>query len=110
MTVAYLTHDEVNASRIREMAARLRFELAILDIRQTAPEAERLICDLDSLPPETKNDLLANARFGVNLSALAVHSYHLSAKETRLLRAAGVTVSRRLSARLLSAPVLSSAI
>jgi hypothetical protein len=105
MTVAYLTHDEVNAAAARELASRLGLSLVVLDIRQIHPTAGRLVCDLDHLPPEVKSELLSNARAGVNMCSIGVHSYHLTPEETKLLRAAGAVASRRLTARLLLFPV-----
>ena len=105
MTIAYLTHDEVNASTARKLAGQLGLDLVVLDVRQTDPTAVRLICDLDHLPPDVKAGLLANARDGVHLSTLAMHSYHLTAAEVRTLRTAGAAVARRLTGRLFVVPV-----
>ncbi len=104
MTVAYLTHDDVNAAAARTFAARAGLGLVVLDVRQSDPAAVGVVCDLDYLPPEVKAGLLANARAGVDLSAVAVHSYRLTPAERRALRAAGAAVARRLSASLLGAP------
>jgi pyruvate-formate lyase-activating enzyme len=103
MTIAYLTHDEVNASTARKLAGQLGLDLVVLDVRQTDPTAVRLICDLDHLPPDVKAGLLANARDSINLSTLAMHSYNLTAAEVRTLRTAGAEVARRLSAKLFGA-------
>ena len=108
MTTAYLTHDDVNAAVARELASRLGFSLVVLKLSETEPDASRLVCDLDHLPPDVKAGMLANARTGVNLPSVGVHSYHLTSEESRMLRAAGVVVSRRLSARLLLLPVPST--
>jgi hypothetical protein len=102
---AYLTHDEVNARTAHALAERLGLALVVLDVRGTHPAAARLVCDLDHLPSEVKFGLLTNAQSGISLSAVALHSYHLSPDEVQLLRAAGAQVSRRLTAVLLAAPV-----
>jgi len=105
MTTAYLTHDEVNAATAQELAARLPFDLVVLDVRQAHPTAARVVCDLDHLPAEVKAGLLDNAQDGVRMAGVAVHSYHLRSQEVRALRAVGVTVSRRLTGRLLGGAV-----
>jgi hypothetical protein len=105
MTIAYLTHDDVNAAAARDLASRLGLTLVVLDVRQTDLTAGRLVCDLDHLPPEVKVGMLQNARAGVSLPSVGVHSYHLTPEEAQVLRAAGAVVSRRLTARLLLLPV-----
>jgi hypothetical protein len=106
MTIAYLTLDEVNAALGQELAARTGLALAILDIRQVAPFGSMRVLDLDSLPQDIKMQLLTRAQQGEDLSHVAAHSYHLTAKEIRLLRAAGVKIARRLRASLFATSAL----
>jgi hypothetical protein len=105
MTTTYLTHDDVNAAVARELASRLGFSLVVLKLSETGSDTSRLVCDLDHLPPDVKAGMIATARTGVSLPSVGVHSYNLTAAEARMLRSAGVVVSRRLSARLLLLPV-----
>lgn len=101
--IAYLTHDEVNASVATRLARRLRAALTVLPARIADQLAAHvLLVDLDGLPREWRANLLARAAAGRLPPGLAIHSYQLSASERRQLRTAGVRVSRRLTAALVA--------
>src|SRR5688500_16300088 len=105
MFVAYLTHDEVNAAAALRIAARLGLPLVVIDVRdrRELAAADRLVCDLDHLPADFKDSLLARAVGGQELRGVAAHSYHLTGREAALFRRAGASVSRRLNGRLFRA-------
>lgn len=100
MTIAYLTHDEVNAADATRRAARLGIPLVVLDVRGIHAAADRVVCDLDHLPESVKAGLLGEAAAGTDLSAVGVHSYHMTTREVKAFRRAGVIVCRRLDAAL----------
>jgi len=103
--IAYLTHDEVNAAEARRAALEAGLDLTVLPIKDggQAAAADAMLLDLDHLPADIKLDLLRRAAGGRLSNCVAVHSYQLSPAEVRALRAAGVLVSRRLTACLLDA-------
>jgi hypothetical protein len=100
--IAYLTHDEVNADTAGRLAHELGVELTALAVKDSRliVDAELIVIDLDHLPPECRAELLARAAAGAG-AGLAVHSYHLRRAEVRALRAAGVRVTRWLTAATL---------
>jgi hypothetical protein len=102
MFVAYLTHDEVNAEAARVVAARIGLGLRAIGVRHKAEAAAayRLVVDLDALPASWRADLFARVAAGQTFPWVSVHSYHLTRAEARALRAAGVTVTRKLDPHL----------
>jgi hypothetical protein len=100
MRLTYITHDEVNAARARELAEEAGLELIVNDIRQR-PTTSWIVCDIDFLPENFIDRLLQQAAAGQDLSRVAVHSYRLTRCRARLLRSAGAAVSRRLTQRLI---------
>jgi hypothetical protein len=106
-SVAYLSHDEVNAALARRMARRLGLDLAILHIKdaEQAVAADLLVLDLDHLAPECKSELFLRIGGRELRGGVAVHSYHLTPAEARTLRKAGVQISRRLTAAVLVPPM-----
>lgn len=107
MSVAYMSHDEVNSVLADRMADRIGLDLIVLTLRDTehAIAADLLVLDLDHLPPECKSKLFLRVGRGELRSGVAVHSYHLTDAEASALRAAGVRVARRLTASVLVPPV-----
>ena len=77
MLVAYLTHDEVNAAAALRIAARLGLPLVVIDVRDRRELAasDRLFCDLDHLPDDFKQSLLARAAGGRMLRGVAYTSF-----------------------------------
>jgi hypothetical protein len=103
MSVAYISHDEVNSALARRMATRLGLELTVLNLQEAehAIPADLIMLDLDHLPPECKSKLFLQIGKGELRDGVAVHSYRLTTAEVRELRAAGVRVKRRLTATVL---------
>ena len=103
MSVAYMSHDEVNSALALRIADRLDLDLAALTLRDAehAIAADLLVLDLDHLPPECESKVFLRVGRGELRSDLAVHSYHLTETEADVLRAAGVRVARRLTAAVL---------
>src|SRR4051794_15573435 len=103
MLIAYVTHDEVNAAVAARLARRHGLELIVLSVRdaEQAVAADRLVLDLDHLPPESRSKLFLRAGAGNLRPGVVVHSYNLAPGEDRALRSAGVVVARRLTARTL---------
>src|SRR5262249_57896319 len=101
MTIAYLTHDEVNAAAAGRIARRLGLGLSVIGVRDVGRvSADLLVYDLDHLPPGVKSELLRRAG-RERLDGVAAHSYHLGHEEQQKLRAAGARVARRLTAAIL---------
>lgn len=105
MSIAYLTHDDVNAAVARRVAGRFGLDLTVLPLKDAGQGvvADLLILDLDHLPPECKSKLFLRIGGGEPREGMAVHSYHLTAAEARVLRKAGVRVARRLTATVFRA-------
>jgi len=101
--IAYLSHDQVNSSLARRIGDRLGLDLIVLTLKDAdqAVAADLLVLDLDSLPSDTRSKLFLRIGRGELRSGLAVHSYQMSASETRTLQAAGIRVARRLTAGVL---------
>jgi hypothetical protein len=93
----YVSTDEVNAAVAIELAARSGVAVILADARRLSPRSQLgVVCDFDFLPGGYASvcRLVAGGRL------LAVHSYNLRGRRARALRAAGVIVCRRLTARL----------
>lgn len=103
MFVAYLSHDEVNSALADRVAGRFGLDLVVLTLRDAehALAADRLVLDLDHLPPECKAKLFLRVGRGELRGGVTVHSYHLTDAEAGALRAAGVRVARRLTTAIL---------
>ncbi|HSQ56867.1 MAG TPA: hypothetical protein VLM40_14085 [Gemmata sp.] len=103
-SVAYLTHDEVNAALACRMAKRFGLNLTVLAVKDAnhAIAADQLVLDLDHLPLEYKSNLFLRIGRGELRSGVAVHSYHLTPGECRALCTAGVRMTRRLTAAVLT--------
>ncbi|MBA4192267.1 MAG: hypothetical protein C0467_30220 [Planctomycetaceae bacterium] len=101
--IAYLSHDQVNSTLARRIAQRLDLGLMVLTLKdaEQAISADLLVLDLDSLPSDTRSKLFLRVGSGELRSGVAVHSYHLTAAEARTLLAAGIRVTRRLTATVL---------
>jgi len=103
MTLSYVSTDAVNASTLRHLAGRLGLVVRLTDPRCRRPRVgcRAVIYDVDFLPAEILSRLLSAASAGRSLRRVAVHSYNLSPRTIRVLRAAGATVGRRLTTELL---------
>jgi hypothetical protein len=97
MLVAYLTHDEVNQVLARKLARKCGVKLDVYSIREAASacRCDAMICDLDFLPPGSRDLLVAELQRAQN-GPVAVHGYNLPARQRRMLRRRGVIVARRL--------------
>ena len=102
--IAYLTHDAVNAEVANQLARQLGSNLTVLSLKDVDRfvTTDRLLVDLDHLPPECRSNLFDLVSKGGLHQGLSVHSYHLSRAEVRTLRAAGVGVARRLTRAFLA--------
>jgi len=109
-SIAYMTHDPVNAVLARRMARRLGFNLAVLAVKDAnhAVGADLMVLDLDHLPPECKSNLFLRVGNGELREGMAVHSYNLTAAEKHALRRVGVSVFRRLTAAVFAVPTVGS--
>jgi hypothetical protein len=98
--IAYLTHDQVNASLASRIAARFNLDLIVLALKDAdqAVAADALVLDLDSLPLDARSKLFLRVGSGELRCGIRVHSYQLTASEARTLRRAGVRAERRLTA------------
>jgi hypothetical protein len=102
MRCAYLTLDEVNRDLAGNLAGALGMGLDILSLRDAAPDGQfdAIVYDLDFLPRDDRERVLARLRARRATEPVAVHSYHLSDRHKSLLRRRGVIVARRLSPQL----------
>jgi hypothetical protein len=98
MRFAYWTIDEVNQHRAERLAERAGVELDIRTFRDAAPSEpfDAVLYDLDFFPADCRRALLADLQAQQRIQPVAVHSYHLPARQARTLRRQGVIVVRRL--------------
>jgi hypothetical protein len=104
MRMAYLTTDEVNLDLAQTLAERADVCLVPLAPRDALPDGacDAVLCDLDYLPAELREEILAAALAGRPGRPLALHGYNLDGQQTAALRRNGVIVARRLEAGLFS--------
>jgi hypothetical protein len=102
MWCAYLTLDEVNQDLAQRLAAAAGVRLEVLSLRDAAPagQFEAVLYDLDFLPPDCREALLADLRAQRWIEPVAVHSYQLSPRQIVALRRSGVIVARRLGRKV----------
>jgi hypothetical protein len=100
MLCGYLSLDEVNQDLAATLAAEAGIELDLLSPADTTCDGrlEAVLYDLDSLPEGERRTVLADLVGGCRTRAVAVHTYHLRARQARALRRRGVIVIRRLRA------------
>src|SRR3954452_19021588 len=98
MILAYLTHDQVNEPRARELADARGVQLSPLFLKEaaTAGPFDAIVHDLDCLPPAARPAILKNLLAGPLTCAAAVHGYSLEEAEGEGLRARGVVVHSHL--------------
>jgi hypothetical protein len=97
MRIAFLTTDEVNEARAREMALACGVALFPLAPKDEPPDGEydAVLCDWDFWPAERRQDLLAGPD-GRPHRPLAVYGYCLDEGQAKALRSRGVAVYVRL--------------
>ena len=102
MLFAYLTLDEVNQELAGMLADAAGVELDATDFRDACPDRQfdAVLYDLDYLPNDRREALLAALTAGRMAEPVAVHSYRLSVRQARALRQQGVIVARRLGPKL----------
>lgn len=98
MRYAYVTLDEVNQNLAERLARKSGIELDVLALNGAAPAApfDAVLYDLDFLPPDLCQTILADLELGRSIEPVAVHSYKLSVRQVWALRRQGVIVARRL--------------
>jgi hypothetical protein len=98
MILAYLTHDEVNQHRARQLADAWGIELSPLFLKEaaTAGPFAAIVHDLDCLPPTDRQGVLKGLLAGPLPWPAGVHSYSLEEAEVQALQARGVAVHRHL--------------
>jgi hypothetical protein len=102
MRIAYLSTDEVNRDLAAQWAGERNITLDVLDsepIRADVP-FDAILCDLDYLPAERREEILAGLLAGAASCPAAVHSYNLEDDQAADLREHGVLVVRRLTESL----------
>jgi hypothetical protein len=94
LNLAYLSHDEVNQHRARQLADARGIELSPLFLKEaaTAGPFDAVLHDLDCLPPADRRAVLKSLLAGPLPCPAAVHSYGLEEEEVEALRARGVVV------------------
>jgi hypothetical protein len=96
MKIAYLTLDEVHEDLLRKLAETRGAEFCAfpgLD-PPLAGGFDAMIYDLDYLPPERRQSVLAELLSGRVSHRAAVHGYNLRRKQVQGLRRRGVIVGR----------------
>jgi hypothetical protein len=105
MLIAYLTVDEVN----EDLALRLAEECGVTVYPLTAADPPpngqfaAVLYDLDSLPSERREAVLAELRSGAPGCPVGVHSYDIDDGEAERLGHKGIAVGRRLESGLFTA-------
>src|SRR5262249_37109816 len=102
MRIGYLTLDEVNENLARRLAARFRVQLERLSFCDDSAEQhyDARLYEVDYLTPGDRQRLFARM---INRSVdtpVAMHGFHLSRRDVRSLRAAGIAVFRRLKPKV----------
>jgi hypothetical protein len=102
MLFAYLTLDEVNQNLAERLAADAGVGLEVLSFRDAAPagQFDAVLYDLDFLPDDRRQQLLADLSAGRRVEPVAVHGYCLTGRQARALRRRGVLVARKLRPEL----------
>jgi hypothetical protein len=92
----YLTHDEVNEQRARDLAEAWGAELLPLSLRDGLPDGagSALLIDWDSLDPDGRERVLARLLAGPR-RRIGLHSYGLPEEDARMLQRKGVAVFER---------------
>jgi hypothetical protein len=103
MRIAYLTTDEVNPDLARRWASSCGCDVIPLSPRDPLPrdDYDAAIYDLDHLPPELQQHVLAGLLKGRLHRPTVVHGYNLRQRQANALRARGVFVRRRLERGIL---------
>src|SRR3954452_15387991 len=98
MILAYLTHDQVNEPRARELADARGVQLSPLFLKEaaTAGPFDAIVHDLDCLPSAARRAILKNLLAGPLTCAAAVHGYRLEEAEGEALRGRGVVAHPHL--------------
>jgi hypothetical protein len=102
MRVAYLTTDEVNEWTALQLAEACGATLYPFEPRDTLPEVrlDAVIYDLDYLPAELRQGVLAECLAGPPSGVVGMHSYNLEEDQMETLARHGVVVSQHLSREL----------
>jgi hypothetical protein len=98
MRFAYLTLDVVNENLAARLAAAAGLSFRTLTLRDPVPDGrgDVVLYDLDFLPADYRERLLADLKSGRWSGRVGVHSYSLTRRLARALRRRGVVVTRRL--------------
>ena len=96
--LGYLTHDEVNEDQTRRMVEACAAQMISFWSRDSFPNGrfDASLFDLDSLPPDKRQYILADLLIHGGHLSVGVHSFHLDEKQASALRRNGVRVFRRL--------------
>src|SRR5579864_5850246 len=100
--VAYLSIDEVNLSTARELVEERNAAFNAPSFSEPLPYLDAVVYDLDCLPPDLREQIVAQLRSGRPSFPTAVHSYGLADELARDLRSNGVLVARKLTPGLLA--------
>ena len=102
MLIAYLTTDEVNQDLAMLMAEECGQALCLLSLSHARPNGEfdAAVYDLDHLPAQRQQALLAEMLAGRAAHPVAVHSYNLEDECVEALRGQAVAVYRALQPEL----------
>jgi hypothetical protein len=98
MLIAYVTLDEVNLAVAGELAEECGAALFAIYPAEAAQNGsfDAVIYDLDHIPAEEREQIVAELLTCGPGTPLAVHSYNLDEKVSESLRKRGVAVFRRL--------------
>src|SRR5262245_10808120 len=99
MRIAYLSTDEVNRDLACRWADERHITIDLLDRERVPADGplDAVLCDLDYLPAEWRQQILADLLAGVPSCPAAVHGYNLDEDQAEDLREHGVLVVRRLT-------------
>jgi hypothetical protein len=95
MKIAYMTLDEVHENLVRKMAEARGANFCALAVQGSSPDCfDAVIYDLDFLPEERREAVLAQLLSGSLAHRAAVHSYNLRKRQRQGLRRRGIIVGR----------------
>jgi hypothetical protein len=101
--LAYQTTDGLNEATADVLAGHWGGEMLPLLLRDPPPDGQfdAVLYDLDYLPPERRQEILAQLLAGPTHVPTGVHSFNLDEDQAEALRRQGVVVSRRLDRDLI---------
>jgi hypothetical protein len=102
MRIGYFTLDEVNENLAQQLAVRFRVQLERLSFCDGSADqcCDARLYEVDYLAPGDRQRLFDRLTVSSSSVPVAVHGFHVCKREARYLRAAGISVFRRLQTKV----------